>query len=68
MSVRDQILLELADLESIVTKLRAESDTSKKQTDLEVAILRKQIDKINENTRVATSKIDNAVNILEALK
>jgi hypothetical protein len=51
-----------------VTKLRAESDASKKQTDLEVAILRKQIEKMNENTKVATSKIDSAVSILEALK
>jgi hypothetical protein len=68
MSVRDQIFLELADLEGVVTKLRAESDSSKKQTDLEVAILRKQIEKMGENNKAAQSKIDNAMNILEALK
>lgn len=61
MSVKEQILSELSNLESAIMKLQLDSGASKSQTDLENAILKKQ-------NKDAIAKIDSALQILEKLK
>jgi hypothetical protein len=61
MDIKKQIFNELNDLESAISALRSSEVASKKQTDLEIAILRKQQTDAGE-------KIDRALGILKALK
>ncbi|MDR1826330.1 MAG: hypothetical protein LBQ49_01400 [Rickettsiales bacterium] len=66
--VKEQILNELDDLEAAIFNLRGEASASKNQTDLEVAILRKQVAKLNESRDAAARKIDRSIAVLKALK
>ncbi|MDR1071940.1 MAG: hypothetical protein LBL21_04845 [Rickettsiales bacterium] len=61
MSVKKQIFDELNAIEAAVSNLKGSEVASKKQTDLEIAILRKQ-------RLTAGEKIDAALGILRALK
>jgi hypothetical protein len=61
MSVKKQIFDELNAIETAVSNLKGSEVASKKQTDLEIAILRKQHADADE-------KIDAVLGILKALK
>ena len=66
--VKEQILGELDSLEAAIFNLRGDASASKNQTDLEIAILRKQVAKLNESREQATKKIDKSIAVLKALK
>ena len=51
MDIKEQIFQELDSVESLVSRLRADANCASKQTDLEVAILTKQIKNLRERTR-----------------
>ena len=68
MDIKEQILGELDDLETAVFNLRGVASASKNQTDLEIAILRKQVAKLNESREQAGKKIDKSIAILKAMK
>ena len=58
---------ELNELEALVLKLRGEEAGARNQTDLEIAILRKQVAKLTESKKEAAEKVDKALSILEVL-
>lgn len=68
MGMKDQIFEELNDLESAVVRLSESEAASKKQTDLEIAILRQQIEKSNDARMAANEKIENSLAVLGALE
>ena len=55
-------------LESMAMNLRADANDASKQTDLEVAILTKQVKTLREKNENAKQLIDKSVSILEKLK
>jgi len=68
MDLKTEILNELDGLEARVKGLRGAESAPKKETELEVQILRKQVGKLSESGRAAAAKIDGALGILRALK
>ncbi len=67
-NIKDQIFQELDSLEVIAQHLRADANDASKQTDLEVAILTKQVKTLREKNENAKQLIDKSVSILEKLK
>ena len=68
MEIKEQIFNELDDLEAAIFNLRGSETASKNQTDLEIAILRKQVAKLNESRDLAGKKIDKSIALLKAMK
>ncbi len=68
MDIKQQIFQELDSVESLVMHLRADATCASKQTDLEVAILTKQIKNLREKNEKAKNLIEKSVSILEKLK
>lgn len=66
--IKQQIFQELDSIEALATHLRADATCASKQTDLEVAILTKQVDSLREKNKMAQSLIKKSVSILEKLK
>ena len=66
--IKEQIFQELDSLELITTRLRADANDAGKQTDLEVAILTKQVKTLREKNENAKQLIEKSVSILEKLK
>ena len=64
-NIKEQIFQELDSLESLVTHLRADAASASKQTDLEVAILTKQVKTLHEKNETAKRLIEKSVSILE---
>ena len=67
-NIKDQIFQELDSLELIAQHLRADANDASKQTDLEVAILTKQVKTLREKNENAKQLIEKSVSILEKLK
>ena len=67
-NIKDQIFQELDSLGSMAMNLRADANDASKQTDLEVAILTKQVKTLREKNENAKQLIDKSVSILEKLK
>lgn len=63
--LKEEIFTELAILEEYVAKLRGTSDFVKKQTDLEVAILTKQLSDQRAKNKTAQKYIDEATGLLK---
>jgi hypothetical protein len=68
MDIKQQIFQELDSLESLALHLRADATCASKQTDLEVAILTKQVKNLREKNERAKNLIKKSVSILEKLK
>lgn len=66
--IKEQIFQELDSLEIMAQHLRADAQCATKQTDLEVAILTKQVKTLREKNENAKELIDKSVSILEKLK
>ena len=66
--IKQQIFQELDSLELIARNLRSDADGASKQTDLEVAILTKQVKNLREKNERAKDLIEKSVSILEKLK
>lgn len=67
-NIKEQIFQELDSLESMTMHLRADAYDASKQTDLEVAILTKQVKNLREKNDAAKQLIEKSVSILEKLK
>ena len=67
-NIKEQIFQELDSLELMTTRLRADANDASKQTDLEVAILTKQVKTLRERNEKAKDLIEKSVSILEKLK
>lgn len=67
-NIKEQIFQELDSLESMVSNLRADANCASRQTDLEVAILTKQVKTLREKNERAKDLIEKSVSILEKLK
>ena len=67
-NIKEQIFQELDSLEVLATHLRADAASASKQTDLEVAILTKQVKNLRERNEAAKQLIEKSVSILEKLK
>ncbi|MBR5355219.1 MAG: hypothetical protein IK122_03780 [Alphaproteobacteria bacterium] len=67
-NIKEQIFQELDSLEVLATHLRADVASASKQTDLEVAILTKQVKTLRERNDAAKQLIEKSVSILEKLK
>jgi hypothetical protein len=67
-NIKEQIFQELDSLEVLATHLRADATSAGKQTDLEVAILTKQVKTLREKNEAAKQLIEKSVSILEKLK
>ena len=68
MDIKQQIFQELDSVESLVSRLRADAACASKQTDLEVAILTKQVKSLREKNERAKNLIEKSVSILEKMK
>lgn len=66
--IKQQIFQELDSLESMALHLRADAVCASKQTDLEVAILTKQVKALREKNERAKDLVEKSVSILEKLK
>ena len=67
-NIKEQIFQELDSLETLTVRLRADAASASKQTDLEVAILTKQVKCLRERNDAAKQLIEKSVSILEKLK
>ena len=67
-NIKEQIFQELDSLEAMTMHLRADANDASKQTDLEVAILTKQVKTLREKNENAKQLIEKSVSILEKLK
>ena len=67
-NIKEQIFQELDSLEALTVHLRADATSASKQTDLEVAILTKQVKTLREKNEHAKDLIEKSVSILEKLK
>lgn len=67
-NIKEQIFQELDSLEALTLHLRADVASASKQTDLEVAILTKQVKNLRERNEAAKQLIEKSVSILEKLK
>ena len=66
--IKEQIFQELDSLEMVARHLRADANSASKQTDLEVAILTRQVKTLREKNEHAKDLIEKSVSILEKLK
>ena len=66
--IKEQIFQELAKLEEGAARLRATAVNAGKQTDLEVAILTEQVNKLRDKNARAVQLIDQSVDLLKKLK
>lgn len=66
--IKHQIFQELSALEEAASKLRGAAVIAGKQTDLEVAILTKQVKTLREKNARAAQMIDKSMDILKNLK
>ena len=66
--IKQQIFQELDSVETLALHLRADATCASKQTDLEVAILTKQVKNLREKNERAKNLIEKSVSILEKLK
>jgi len=66
--IKHQIFQELTALEDAASKLRGAAVVAGRQTDLEVAILSRQVKSLREKNARATDMIDKSINILKKLK
>ena len=66
--IKQQIFQELDSLEAYAMHLQADMACASKQTDLEVAILTKQVKTLREKNERAKDLIEKSVSILEKLK
>ena len=66
--IKQQIFQELDSVESLALHLRADATCASKQTDLEVAILTKQVKNLREKNENAKKLIEKSVSILEKLR
>ena len=67
-NIKEQIFQELDSLESLVTHLQSDAQCASEQTDLEVAILTKQVDSLREKREKSKKLIEETISILENLK
>lgn len=67
LEIKDQIFNELTKLEEEAGRLRATAVNAGKQTDLEVAILTKQVKNLRAKNAKAREKIEQSVALLETL-
>ena len=67
-NIKQQIFQELDSVEALALHLRADATCASKQTDLEVAILTKQVKNLREKNERAKDLIERSVSILEKLK
>ena len=67
-NIKEQIFQELDSLETLTVHLRADAMSASKQTDLEVAILTKQVKSLRERNDAAKQLIEKSVSIFEKLK
>jgi uncharacterized protein YdaL len=66
--IKEQIFQELDNIESLARNLRSNATLATQQTDLEVAILTKQVKTLREKNESAKQLIEKSVSILEKLK
>lgn len=66
--IKEQIFQELDNIEVLARNLRSNATFAAQQTDLEVAILTKQVKTLREKNENAKELIDKSVSILEKLK
>jgi len=66
--IKKQIMQELDNLEEAVLGVRSDANSASKQTDLEVAILTKQVKNLKEKNKQANDLIDKSVEILKKLQ
>jgi len=66
--IKQQIFQELDSIEALAGHLRSFAACASKQTDLEVAILTKQVKSLREKNEHAKELIEKSVSILEKLK
>lgn len=66
--IKEQIFQELDNIESLARNLRSNATLATQQTDLEVAILTKQVKTLREKNENAKDLIEKSVSILEKLK
>ena len=66
--IKEQIFQELDNIEALARNLRSNATLATQQTDLEVAILTKQVKTLREKNENAKELIDKSVSILEKLK
>ena len=66
--IKEQIFQELESLKLYAMHLRSDAMCASKQTDLEVAILTKQVKNLREKNERAKDLIEKSVSILEKLK
>ena len=66
--IKEQIFQELDNIESLAQNLRSNATLATQQTDLEVAILTKQVKTLREKNENARDLIEKSVSILEKLK
>lgn len=63
--IKQQIFQELSALEDAASKLRATATAAGRQTDLEVAILSRQVRSLRERNARAVQMIDKSIDILK---
>lgn len=63
--IKQQIFQELSALEDAASKLRATATAAGRQTDLEVAILSRQVRTLRERNARAAQMIDKSIDILK---
>ena len=68
MDIKEQIFAELAKVEEGVARLRADAVSANRQTDLEVAILTKQVRTLRDKNARANDLIEQSIGILRKLK
>nr|MBQ0091084.1 hypothetical protein [Candidatus Enterousia merdequi] len=66
--IKEQIFQELDNIENLARNLRSNATLATQQTDLEVAILTKQVKTLREKNESAKQLIEKSVSILEKLK
>jgi len=67
MDVKAEIFSVLDDIEAKIVTLKGAGAACGRQTDLEVAILKKQVRELTEANRLGADKVKKALSILKAL-
>ena len=68
MDIKEQIFAELTKVEEGVARLRADAVNAERQTDLEVAILTKQVRTLRDKNARANDLVEQSIGILRKLK
>jgi len=68
MDVKAEIFSMLDDIEAKIATLKGAGAAAGRQTDLEVAILKKQVKELKDANQAGTTKVKQALSILKALK